>query len=360
MSQRVHIAVLPGDGIGPEVVQSALRVMRVVGDRDGFEVETGEHAFGGAAIDLTGEPFPASTKEACLNADAILLGAIGGPKWDGLDASRRPETGLLALRKALGAFANLRPVTVPDALAHLSVLPPDWVAGTDLLVVRELTGGIYFGEPRELGADEAFDTMRYSRLEIERIARVAFEQARQRSRRVTSVDKANVLASSKLWRSTVTKLHRSEYSDIALDHLYVDNAAMQIVRDPQAFDVILTANLFGDILSDLASTLAGSLGVLPSSSLGGATPLFEPVHGSAPDIAGRDEANPVAAILSAAMLLEELGFGSSAQSMRRAVDHVLAAGSLTRDLAPHGVSTSTFTDAVCTALEEASASSTLS
>jgi len=306
-----------------------------------------EHAFGGAAIDVAGEPFPDATRKACLAADAVLLGAIGGPAWDDVEPQRRPEKGLLALRHALGAYANLRPVSVPEALAHLSVLPPTRVAGTDLLVVRELTGGIYFGEPRQYSAEEAFDTMRYSAAEIDRIAHVAFRAARQRRSKVTSVDKANVLASSRLWRERVTLLHAEVYADIALDHMYVDNAAMQVVRDPGAFDVILTANLFGDIISDLASTLAGSLGVLPSASTGGTTPLFEPVHGSAPDIAGRNEANPVAAMLSAAMLFETAGHPESAGLVRRAVDATLAAGIMTGDLSADGVSTLAFTDRVC-------------
>lgn len=347
MSDTLHIVLLPGDGIGPEVIAAARRVAEQAAGNTGVRLAWDEHPFGGAAIDATGEPFPASTRRACLGADAILLGAIGGPKWDDVLPERRPEKGLLALRQALGAFANLRPVSVPEALAHLSVLPSDKVAGTDLLVVRELTGGIYFGEPRLYSAEEAFDTMRYTADEIDRIAHVAFQAARQRRSKVTSVDKANVLASSRLWRERVSRLHREEYPDVALDHMYVDNAAMQVVRDPKAFDVVLTANLFGDILSDLASTLAGSLGVLPSASTGGTTPLFEPVHGSAPDIAGRNEANPVAAILSAAMLFETTGHPEPARLIRRAVDAALAAGIMTGDLSVGGVSTSAFTDRVC-------------
>ena len=350
MSDPVHITLLPGDGVGPEVIGATRRVMDEAAAQADFSISWNEQAFGGAAVDLLGEPFPASTQAACASADAILLGAIGGPAWDDVEPMRRPEAGLLALRKALGVFANLRPVSVPTALAHLSVLPFDRVAGTDLLVVRELTGGIYFGEPRQFSDEEAFDTMRYSRSEIERIARVAFEQARLRSARVTSVDKANVLASSRLWRQVVTALHAEEYHDVALDHMYVDNAAMQIVRDPRSFDVILTANLFGDILSDLASTLSGSLGVLPSASLGGSTPLFEPVHGSAPDIAGRGEANPVAAILSGALLLEEVGRPTTAAAIRRAVDDTLSSGVMTADLKSGGVSTEAFCDQVLSRL----------
>ncbi len=347
MSDSIHIVVLPGDGIGPEVTDSARQVMEAAGRRYDVTFDWDEHVFGGVAIDHSGHPFPEETRKACLSAHAILLGAIGGPKWDAVDAEMRPEAGLLALRSVLDAYANLRPVKVSNTLAHLSVLPPDRVAGTDLLVVRELTGGIYFGEPRRYTKDEAFDTMRYSTGEIDRIARIAFEQARARRGRVTSVDKANVLASSRLWRECVSAVHAESYSDVELDHMYVDNAAMQVVRDPRAFDVVLTANLFGDILSDLASTLAGSLGVLPSASLGGVTPLFEPVHGSAPDLSGRGEANPVAAILSGAMLLEDVGHADSADLIRRAVDDTLSAGSMTCDLSEQGVSTSEFTDHVC-------------
>lgn len=352
MSDPIHIVVLPGDGIGPEVTASARQVMDAAGQRLEANLVWEEHAFGGAALDEAGVPFPDETRKACLLADAILLGAIGGPAWDGAAPSHRPEAGLLALRQALDAFANLRPVHVSDALAPLSVLPPDRVGGTDLLVVRELTGGIYFGQPRQYSEEEAHDTMRYSAREIDRIAHIAFEQARSRSGRVTSVDKANVLASSRLWRERVSALHAESYPDIELDHLYVDNAAMQVVRDPRAFDVVLTANLFGDILSDLASTLAGSLGVLPSASLGGVSPLFEPVHGSAPDIAGRGEANPVGAILSGAMLLDSVGHTRAANLIRRAVGNTLSEGTMTRDLSPTGVSTSVFTDRVCEAIAQ--------
>jgi 3-isopropylmalate dehydrogenase len=351
MSDSIRIALLPGDGIGPEVIEAARQVAGLAAGTVGVSIEWEEHPFGGAAIDAAGEPFPESTRAACMAADAILLGAIGGPAWDGIEPERRPEKGLLSLRQSLGAFANLRPVQVPGSLAHLSVLPQENVAGTDLLVVRELTGGIYFGEPRQYSEEEAFDTMRYTAEEVDRIARVAFDSARQRSGRIVSVDKANVLASSRLWRHRVTRLHETEYGDVALDHLYVDNAAMQLVRDPKAFDVILTANLFGDILSDLASTLAGSLGVLPSASVGGTTPLFEPVHGSAPDLAGQNKANPVAAMLSAAMLFDTVGYPKTGTLIRRAVDATLAAGHMTADLAVDGVSTSAFTDRVCQQLE---------
>ncbi len=353
MSDPIHIVVLPGDGIGPEVTASALQAMEAASRRFNVNLAWEEHAFGGAALDEAGVAFPEETRAACLSADAILLGAIGGPAWDSTTPSKRPEAGLLALRQALDAYANLRPVRVPDVLAHLSVLPPDRVGGTDMLVVRELTGGIYFGEPRQYSEEEAFDTMRYSASEVDRIARIAFEQARSRSGRVTSVDKANVLASSRLWRERVSRLHAEAYPDVSLDHMYVDNAAMQIVREPRAFDVVLTANLFGDILSDLASTLAGSLGVLPSASLGGFSPLFEPVHGSAPDIAGRGEANPVAAILSGAMLLESVDQHGAANLIRQAVDNILTRGIMTLDLSSNGVSTSEFTTRVCEAIAQA-------
>lgn len=346
MSESLHIVTLPGDGIGPEVTSAAVRVADRACLRTGLNLEWESHPFGGAAIDSTGVPFPESTRQACKQAHAVLLGAIGGPKWDDVAPERRPEKGLLALRRTLGAFANLRPVLVPDERARLSVLPPERVAGTDLLVVRELTGGIYFGEPRRYSEAEALDTMRYTAAEIDRIARIAFEQARLRRAKVTSVDKANVLATSRLWRERVSRMH-AEFPDVELDHMYVDNAAMQVVRDPRSFDVILTTNLFGDILSDLASTLAGSLGLLPSASLGGSTSLFEPVHGSAPDIAGTDTANPTAAMLSAAMLLDVNGHSTTARIIRHGVDITLKAGVMTIDLSPNGVSTTTFTDRVC-------------
>lgn len=326
------IALLPGDGIGPEVTREAARVLNAAADAFGFTIETTEHAVGGAGLDAAGDPLPAETLDACLAADAVFLGAVGGPTWDDAPADRRPERGLLRLRARLGAFANLRPVAVPEALAERSPLRPDRVAGTDLLIVRELTGGIYFGHPRERTEAEAFDTMRYSVLEIERIARVAFQWAERRSGRVASVDKANVLASSALWRDTVARVAADEFPDVELEHLYVDNAAMQLVRDPRRFDVVVTGNLFGDILSDLAATLPGSLGLLPSASVGGRTGLFEPVHGSAPDLAGRGLANPLAAILSAVMLLDQLGEAEAAHAVRQSVDAVLADGPLPPDL----------------------------
>ena len=335
-AEATPITVARGDGIGPEVVAQAVRILDTVAEGEPFAFRYEEHPAGGAAIDSHGAPLPDTVLAACGDADAVLLGAVGGPRWDDLRGDMRPESGLLRLRKELGVYANLRPVRVPEALAEASPLRPDSVRGTDLLVVRELTGGIYFGRPagRE-GAgsqEEAFNTMRYSVPEVERVARVAFEWAEKRQGRVTSVDKANVLVVSQLWRETVTRLHAEEASALELSHMYVDNAAMQLVLNPRQFDVIVTGNLFGDILSDAAATLGGSLGLLPSASVGGSVGLFEPVHGSAPDIAGQGKANPIAAILSAAMMLEYLGEAAPAARVRNAVDQALEAGLRTRDL----------------------------
>lgn len=331
-----RIAWLPGDGIGRDVTEEALRVLRAAGEVFGFAVTAEEHPAGGVAIDEHGDPLPDRTLDAALDSDAVLLGAVGGPKWDHLDGKLRPEAGLLRLRKGLGAFANLRPVSVSAQLAGGSPLRAEIVAGTDLLIVRELTGGIYFGQPRGRNAVEAYNTMRYSADEVERIARVAFEWARRRSGRVTSVDKANVLDVSRLWREVVTRVHQNEFADLELEHLYVDNAAMQLVRRPSDFDVVVTGNLFGDILSDLAATLPGSLGLLPSASVGGAVGLFEPVHGSAPDIAGQDRANPIAAILSAAMMLDHLQESEAAAGVRRGVNTALSEGLRTGDICEDG------------------------
>lgn len=328
-----HIAWLPGDGIGRDVTRVALDVLTAVTDPLGVAVTVDEHLVGGAALDATGDPLPAATRQACTHADAVLLGAVGGPKWDATTGDQRPEAGLLALRTLLGAYVNLRPVTVPAALADASPLRPERVADTDVLIVRELTGGIYFGTPSGRSDHGAHNTMRYTTDEVARIARVAFEHARRRKGRVTSVDKANVLAVSQLWREVVTDVHQAEYADVELDHLYVDNAAMQLVRAPTSFDVVLTGNLFGDILSDLAATFPGSLGLLPSASIGGAVGLFEPVHGSAPDIAGQDVANPIAAVLSGAMLLDDLGLAHAARALRTGVQAALANGARTADLA---------------------------
>ncbi len=335
------IVLLPGDGIGPEVTQEAVATLDAVAAAHDFQFKYTEEPVGGAALDAHNDPLPDAVLEQCLQANAVLLGAVGGAKWDHLTGALRPESGLLKLRKALGAFANLRPVMVPDALAEASPLRAKAVRGTDLLVVRELTGGIYFGEPRARetlpdGRESAYNTMIYQTDEIERVARVAFDWAGKRHRRVTSVDKANVLVVSQLWRDTVQKVHDQAFADIDLEHMYVDNAAMQLVLNPRQFDVIVTGNLFGDILSDAAATLGGSLGLLPSASVGGPVGLFEPVHGSAPDIAGQGKANPVAAILSAAMLLDFLDEPQAAQAIRHGVDAALDAGARTADLCRSG------------------------
>lgn len=334
--QTYRIAWLPGDGIGRDVTEAALDVMHAVADAAGFALDAEEHLAGGAALDATDDPLPPATRTACTAADAVFLGAVGGPKWDANTGDKRPEAGLLALRKLLGVYANLRPIAVPAALADASPLRPDRVADTDVLIVRELTGGIYFGEPSGRSDDDAYNTMRYTTDEVARIARVAFEHAQRRQGRVTSVDKANVLTVSQLWREVVTDVHRTEYPDVELNHLYVDNAAMQLVRDPRQFDVVLTGNLFGDILSDLAATFPGSLGLLPSASIGGNVGLFEPVHGSAPDIAGQNIANPIAAILSGAMLLDELDEAEAAAAIRRGVHGALDDGARTADLWQEG------------------------
>lgn len=327
-----QIAVLPGDGIGPEVIREAVRVLKAAASAFGLQLSFARHAIGGSALDHYDEPFPTGTRDACLQADAVLLGAIGGPRWDHEKGDRRCESALLALRKNLRTFANLRPVTVPESLADSSPLRRDRVTGVDILIVRELTGGIYFGEPRYATEQEGGNMMRYTRREVEQIARVAFQAARRRSGQVTSVDKANVLQVSQFWREVISEVHSQEFSDVDLRHLYVDNAAMQLVLNPGQFDVIVTANLFGDILSDLAATLPGSLGLLPSASIGGRTGLFEPVHGSAPDLAGQGVANPLGAILSGAMLLDELDHGDAAAAIRNGVTATLDAGAKTRDL----------------------------
>ncbi|CAA9498355.1 MAG: 3-isopropylmalate dehydrogenase [uncultured Solirubrobacteraceae bacterium] len=324
----MRIATLPGDGIGPEILGSAIEVLDAV--HPGLEYE--EHVFGGASIDARGVALTDETLEACRGADAVLLAAVGGPKWDTTDPSApRPEQGLLGLRKGLGLFANLRPVRPVPALYDASPLKRERIEGTDLVVVRELTGGIYFGASGRDG-DTAYDTCSYSVSEIERIARRGFRTARSR---VTSVDKANVMESSRLWREVVRRVHSEEFPNVELEHLLVDNAAMQLVSAPRHFDVILTENLFGDILSDEAAMLTGSIGMLPSASLGeeGAPGLFEPVHGSAPDIAGRGVANPLAMILSAALMLRHgLGSEDAAAAVESAVDRALEAGLRTADL----------------------------
>jgi 3-isopropylmalate dehydrogenase len=338
----MKICVLPGDGIGPEIVTQALRVLDKVADKYGRTFETTEALIGGCAIDAEGEPLPAETVAKCREADAVLLGAVGGPKWDTIDPSIRPEKGLLGIRKELGLFANLRPAKLFQQLADACYLRPDIVArGLDVMVVRELTGGIYFGEPRFDGEKDGerfgFNTMTYFEHEIRRIAKVAFEAARKRSGRVCSVDKANVLDVSRVWREIVIDEHKN-YPDIELSHLYVDNAAMQLVRDPSQFDVIVTGNLFGDILSDEAAAITGSIGMLPSASLGAANPgLFEPIHGSAPDIAGKDLANPLATILSVSMMLRHaFDMGEEADCIEQAVEKTLEQGYRTGDIVQEG------------------------
>jgi 3-isopropylmalate dehydrogenase len=332
------IAVIAGDGIGGEVTAEAVRALTRVAERFGHSFEFESALLGGAAIDATGEALPPATLELCRRADAVLLGAVGGPKWSDPNAKVRPEQGLLQLRKALGLFANLRPVVPHPAVLDASPIKAELLHGVDIMVVRELTGGIYFGD-KHRSATEAVDVCRYSVEEIERVVRVAAQLARGRRRKLTSVDKANVLETSRLWRSVVERILPSEFSDIAFEHMLVDSAAMHLIKRPRDFDVIVTENMFGDILTDEASMLAGSMGLLPSASLGaqGRGGLFEPIHGSAPDIAGRGIANPYAAILSAAMLLRyALGLESEARRLEAAVAGVVQSGVLPADLAPAG------------------------
>ncbi len=330
---RARIAVLPGDGIGPEVIAEARACLAAVAQRFGHELELTELPFGGAAIDAHRDPLPPATLAACRAADAVLLGAIGGPKWSAPDAALRPESGLLRLRKELGVYANLRPVRVHAALADASTLKPEVLAGVDLVFVRELTGGIYFGEKRR-DATSASDLCEYHVEEIERIVRAAARLARERRRALTSIDKANVLETSRLWRAVTTRVMREEFPDVALEHMLVDAAAMHLIHRPRDFDVLVTENMFGDILTDEASMLAGSLGLLPSASLGeGRRGVYEPIHGSAPDIAGRGVANPCGAILSGALLLRHsLGLAREAHALERAVEAALASGARTADL----------------------------
>jgi 3-isopropylmalate dehydrogenase len=335
MTERAfRIAVLPGDGIGREVTDEAVKVLRAVGRRFDHRFELDAGLIGGVAMDETGEPLPSATLALCRSASAVLLGAVGDPKYDDPQAKMRPEQALLGLRQALKLFANLRPVWAHPALSVASPLRADLVRGVDLIVVRELTGGIYFGEPRVEGIERAVDTMVYTRPEVERIAHVAFRIARGRRNKVTSVDKANVLATSRLWRTAVTAVS-AEYPDVTLEHLLVDAATMHLIRRPRDFDVILTGNMFGDILSDETSVLAGSMGMLPSASLAeGRFGLYEPIHGSAPDIAGRGIANPLASILSVAMLLRHsLEMEDEARAVEEAVEAVLDAGYRTPDIA---------------------------
>ena len=329
------LMILPGDGIGPEVTREAVRVLQAVADTFGHTFRFEEHLIGGCSIDAYGTALTDETLNACRRADAVLLGAVGGPKWDDPTAPVRPEQGLLRLRKELHLFANLRPVKLYPELVDASPLKPHIVAGVDLLVVRELTGGIYFGPRQEPTDGTAYDTMRYTEPEIARVVRLAGQIARERRRKVTSVDKANVLASSRLWRQVTSRIMAEEFPDVHLEHMLVDAAAMHLLRRPADFDVIVTGNMFGDILTDEAAMLAGSLGMLPSASLGERGPgLYEPVHGSAPDIAGKGIANPVGAILSAALLLRHsLKLEREAQSVEEAVRRALAEGLRTADIA---------------------------
>ena len=332
MSKNYTIGVIKGDGIGPEIVNEAIKVLDAVAVAEDINFNYKEMLMGGAAIDATGVPLPDETVQGVKQCDAVLFGAIGGPKWDTLERHLRPESGLLGLRKAMGTYANLRPATVYDELVNASTLKPEVLKGVDIMVVRELTGGIYFGQPREELEDRAYNTMIYTRAEVERIARVAFDIAMKRDKRVCSVDKANVLEVSQFWRDIVEEIAK-EYPEVELSHMYVDNAAMQLIRDPKQFDVILTGNIFGDILSDAASMLSGSIGLLPSASTGDGVGLYEPIHGSAPDIAGQGIANPIATIASAAMMLRyALDESSAANRIDNAIKKALAEGYRTGDI----------------------------
>lgn len=358
----MKITILPGDGIGPEVIEQAVRALKNVAGAYGHQLSIDEKEVGGAALVAYNDPLPPSTIQSCLSSDAVLLGAVGGPAFDKFPAHLRPEKGLLRLRKELGAFANLRPAVCIPSLESSSPLRADVVRGTDVMIVRELLGGLYFGEPRstqgEAGNRAAVDTMRYSEPEIERVARLAFTLARSRRKRVTSVDKANVLDCSRLWRDVVTRI-AADYPDIQLSHMYVDSAAMALVSHPSTFDVVLTENMFGDILSDQAGSVVGSIGMLPSASIGGAVCLYEPVHGSAPDITGKGIANPLGAILSVAMMLRHsFSLHAEATCVDNAVTAVLNSGLRTRDIAKQGepaISTTEMGQAVAAAVSEHSA-----
>lgn len=343
MTQKYLITLLPGDGIGPEIMAVTVEVLKVVANKFNIEFTFQEAPIGGVAIDTTGSPLPEETLTMCRQSDAVLLAAIGGYKWDNLPRQQRPETGLLGLREGLGLFANLRPATIFPELIDASTLKPEVIEGVDIMVVRELTGGIYFGQPKGIFISEdkqqrGVNTMVYHQSEIDRIAKVAFEIASKRSKKLCSVDKANVLDVSQLWRDRVNTM-KNDYPEIELSHLYVDNAAMQLIRNPRQFDTIVTGNLFGDILSDEAAMLTGSIGMLPSASLGADGPgVFEPVHGSAPDIAGQDLANPLAQILSAAMMLRYgLNEDEAATTIEKAVSQILAQGIRTGDIMSQGM-----------------------
>ena len=337
-----NIAIFPGDGIGPEVIQEALKILKIIESKLGLKINLNEAPVGGAGYEASGHPLPDASLKIAQDADAVLLGAVGGPKWENIDFSLRPERALLGLRSKLGLYANLRPASIFPALVEASTLKREVVEGLDLLVVRELTGGIYFGEPRgvdtlEDGTRRGFNTLVYSETEIERIARIAFDVARKRNNSVCSVDKANVLEATGFWREVVTNLH-SDYSDVSLSHMYVDNCAMQLVRNPKQFDVILTTNMFGDILSDEASMLTGSIGMLPSASLGEKYAMYEPIHGSAPDIAGQELAKPLATILSVGMMFKySLDQEEPNIWIEQAIEAVLDKGFRTADIMSDGM-----------------------
>lgn len=353
------IVVIRGDGIGPEVVEEGLKVLTAAAKRFGLVLDFQDALLGGAAIDATGDPLPAETLRRCKQADAILLGAVGGPTWDALPRDKRPEQGILGLRQALQLYANLRPVRCFPALLEASPLKPEVIDGTDLIIFRELTGGLYYGTPRgidRVGEEErAVDTLLYTTTEIARIARLAFQAAAGRRQKVASIDKANVLSSSQLWRKTVTEVAR-EFPQVTLEHMFVDNCAMQLIRNPRQFDVIVTENMFGDILSDEAAVIAGSIGLVPSASLGDAAGLYEPIHGSAPDIAGTGQANPIGTILSAALLLRySLKQEKAAAAIEAAVEHVLAQGYRTAEITQPGterVGTQRMGDLIALAVEK--------
>lgn len=326
------ITVIKGDGIGPEIIDEAIKVLDAVASVEGFELKYKESLMGGIAYDVHGDPLPQETISTAMESDAVLFGAIGGEKWDNLPREKRPESGLLRFRKELGVFANLRPATVYEELINASSLKPEVVKGVDLMVVRELIGGIYFGEPKGRDENKGWNTMVYTRSEINRIAHVAFKSAMERDKRVCSIDKANVLDVSQLWREEVEEVAK-EYPEVQLSHMYVDNAAMQLIRDPRQFDVMLTGNIFGDILSDEASMLSGSIGLLPSASVGNKVGVFEPIHGSAPDIAGQGIANPIATIASASMMLRyALNEHSAADKIDTAIAKALSEGYRTKDI----------------------------
>ena len=331
--KNYKISVIKGDGIGPEIVDEAIKVLNAVSKKCGFELSYKEYLMGGIAIDTTGVPLPAETVDGVLDSDACLFGSIGGEEWDTLPRELRPETGLLKFREAMGVYANLRPAIVYDELVNASTLKPEVIKGCDIMVVRELIGGIYFGQPRENDGFKAFNTMVYTKPEIIRIGKKAFELAMKRDKKVCSVDKANVLEVSQLWRDTMNELSK-DYPEVQLSHMYVDNAAMQLVRNPKQFDVIVTGNIFGDILSDTASMVVGSIGLLPSASTGDKTAIYEPIHGSAPDIAGMGIANPIATILSASMMLRySLNEPKAADIIENSIKAALKDGYRTKDLA---------------------------